>query len=235
MHKKILLNGAAFVATCLTASGVITWTGGGTESNFYDSANWDFSGSPSSEMVAGGGNPSAGTDDDIIITGATINESSGAFSNIEIGEGLEVTLDGTLFTFTNNNGFTGLDNNNDVLATLNLLGGSSLSAQFAAIGITVNVDSTSSVSFRGGGDPINSQLEKTTINLEPGAQLTLPTVAEFTEQGADIAVNGVTFADDPSILTFSGTTATAVAVVPEPSSSLLVALGALALLARRRK
>ncbi|MDB2674167.1 PEP-CTERM sorting domain-containing protein [Akkermansiaceae bacterium] len=235
MHNKILLNGAVFVATCLSASGVITWTGGGAESDFYDSANWDFSGSSSSEMVLGGGNPSAGTDDDITISGATINESSGAFSNIEIGEGLEVTLDGTSFTFTNNNGFTGLDNNDDVLATLNLLGGSSLSAQFAAIGITVNVDSTSSVVFRGGGDPINSQLEKTTINLEPGAQLTLPTVAEFTEQGADIVVGGVTFAADPSILTFNGTTATANVVIPEPSSSLLVGLSLFGLLSRRRK
>ena len=110
-----------------------------------------------------------------------------------------------------------------------------MNAQFASVGIEINVDSTSSLTFRGGGDPINSQTEKTTIVLQPGAQLTLPTVAEFTEQGADIVVGGITFAEDPSILTFSGTTATAIAAVPEPSSSLLAALGLVGLTIRRRK
>ncbi|MFT7173337.1 MAG: hypothetical protein ACI9NQ_001557, partial [Paracoccaceae bacterium] len=60
---------------------------------------------------------------------------------------------------------------------------------------------------------------------------TLPSVAEFTEQGADIEVNGVTFASDNSILSFSGNTATA---VPEPTSALLTLLGGLAFFIRRR-
>ena len=191
-------------------------------------ANWDLSGSASTAM-------SSPTDDIVTITGATINEPSGSFTNLEIGDGLSVTMSGTSFTFSNNNGFTGVNDAGDVASTLYIVEGSSMNAQFAAIGIQINVDSTSSLRFRGAGDPINSQTEKTTINLSPGAQLTLPSLAEFTEQGADIVVNGVTFAEDPSILSFSGSTAAANSVVPELSSSLFAMAGALALLGRRRK
>jgi hypothetical protein len=228
MQRQVILKSAVLLATCLSSQAVIVWSGGGGTDDFYDSNNWDFSGSGSA-LVA------SPTDDDMTIAGATISEPSGAFTNIEIGDGLSVTLDATSFTFANNNGFSGVNDAGDVLSVLNIVNGSFFSAQFAAIGITINVDATSSLLFRGGGDPINSQIEKTTINLEPGAQLSLASFAEFAEQGADIVVNGVTFADDPSILSISGTTGTAIAPVPEPSSSILAALGALALLARRRK
>jgi hypothetical protein len=230
MRKALLTTSLAF-ATTAASHAVIVWNGGGDTANFYDNANWDFSGSGETGMPASGGNPSAATADDILILGATINETSGAFTNIEIGDGLSVTLDGTSFTFTNNNGFTGLDDPGDVTSTLNLVNGSSFNAQFAAIGITVNVDSTSSIRFRGAGDPINSQIESTTINLAPGAELTLASEAEFTEQGADIRVGGISFSDDPSILSISGTTATA---IPEPSSVVLMVVAGLGLIRRRR-
>ena len=228
MKVGITAKSVAVLATCLSSHAAIVWSGGGANDDFYDAANWDFSESASAAMASP-------TDDVVTITGATINDPSGSFSNLEIGDGLSVTMSGTSFTFSNNNGFTGVNDASDVASTLNIVGGSSMNAQFAAIGIQVNVDSTSSLRFRGGGDPINSQTEKTTINLSPGAQLTLPSLAEFTEQGADIVVNGVTFAEDPSILSFSGTTATANSVVPELSSSLFATLGALVLLGRRRK
>jgi len=228
MKKRMVIKSAVMIATCLSAPAAIVWSGGGASDDFYNAANWDFSESGSAAMASP-------TDDAVTITGATINDPSGSFTNLEIGDGLAVTFSGTSFTFSNNNGFTGVNDAGDVASTLNILSGSSMNAQFAAIGIQINVDSTSSLRFRGGGDPINSQIEKTTINLSPGAQLTLASVAEFTEQGADIVVNGVTFAQDPSILSFSGTTATANAVVPELSSSLFATIGALALLGRRRK
>lgn len=231
MRPRALATTIIALAATSTSQAVIVWTGGGNTANFYDNANWDFSGSVETSMPAGGGNPSAATADDLVISGATLNETSGAFTNIEIGNGLSVTLDGTAFTFVANNGFTGVDDPSDVLSTLNLVNGSSLSTQFSAIGITLNVDSTSSLTFRGGGDPINSQIEKTTVILAPGARLTLPTVAEFTEQGADIEVGGISFAADPSILSFDGTTATA---VPEPSSMAFVLLAAMGLTRRRR-
>ena len=228
MKRRFITTSAAVFTTCLCSHAAIVWSGGGASDDFYDVANWDLSGSASTAM-------SSPTDDIVTITGATINEPSGSFTNLEIGDGFSVTMSGTSFTFSNNNGFTGVNDASDVPSTLHIVEGSSMNAQFAAIGIQINVDSTSSLRFRGAGDPINSQTEKTTINLSPGAQLTLPSLAEFTEQGADIVVNGVTFAEDPSILSFSGSTATANSVVPELSSSLFGMVGALALLGRRRK
>lgn len=101
-------------------------------------------------------------------------------------------------------------------------------------GMTVNVDATSSYTLRGAGDPINSQVEMTNVNLAPGAMLTLNSLAEFTEQGADIYVNGVSFATDPSILSIAGTTGTAQAI-PEPSGTALIGLAGLAMILRRRR
>lgn len=207
-----------------SSEGTIIWTGAGTTDDFYDAANWDFSGSASAAVASP-------TDDDMVIAGASINEPSGAFTNIEIGDALSVTLDNSNFRFINNNGFSGVDDPGDVVSTLSITNGSSYNAQFATLGIEVLVDGTSSLEFRGGGDPINSQTERTRIILDPGAQLTLPSTAEFTEQGADIFVGGTSFADDPSILSFNGTTATA---IPEPASVSLLVLGGLAFLRRRK-
>lgn len=226
MTIKTTLASAFFLSATLSSHAVIVWNGGAATDDFYDDANWDFGGSSSASVTEP-------TDDDITITGATIDEPSAAFSNIDIGDGFSVTLDNTSFTFSNGNGFTGVNDVGDVTSVLNLFNGSSMSAQFAAVGITINVDATSILTFRGGGDPINSQTEKTTINLAPGAQLILPSAAEFTEQGVDIVVGGVSFFDDPSILNLNGATATA--VIPEPSSILLSGIAGLGLLLRRRR
>jgi len=233
MNIKKLIGSTILTSLTLSSQAAILWTGGGASDDYYDAANWDFSGSSSSVVASP-------TDDDMTISGASLNEPSGAFTNIEIGDGYTVTLDATSFTFTNNNGFSGVDDAGETnvpsnaISTLSLINGSSYNAQFAAIGIDVLVDGTSSVIFRGGGDPINSQLERTRIVLAPGAQLTLPSVAEFTEQGADIIVGGVSFADDQSILSFNGTTATALGAIPEPSSALLAILAGFCFARRRR-
>jgi hypothetical protein len=224
MHKRLLTKVLSFGLVATSSQAAILWTGGGATDDFYDPSNWDFSGSASSGVTSP-------TDDNIIIAGATINESSGSFSNIEIGDTLSVLLDDTTFRFTNSNGFSGVDDAGDVVSTLSVTNGSSFNAQFATLGIEVLIDGTSSVEFRGAGDPINSQTERTRIILEPGATLTLPSTAEFTEQGADIFVGEISFADNPSILSFNGTTATA---IPEPTSFGLVVLGGLAFLRRRR-
>lgn len=233
MKSKSLLSLTILSCATLSSQAVIVWTGGGASDDFYDAANWDFSGSASASVASP-------TDDIMTITSATLNEPSAAFSNIEIGDGLSVVLDGTSFTFTNNNGFTGVDDGPGTvpvnpISTLSLTNGSTLNSQFASVGIDILVDSTSSLIFRGAGDPINSQTERTRILLSPGAQLTLASVAEFTEQGADIIVDGVSFADDSSILNFSGTTGTAVAPIPEPGSVLFAALSGCLLFGRRRR
>lgn len=212
----------------------IIWVGGAATDDFYDDANWDFTGSASATMASP-------TDDIASISGATINEPSGAFTNIEIGDGLSVSLDSTSFTFTNNNGFTGEDDASDVASLVNLNNASFLNLQFISIGTVVNVDGTSHLQVRGGGDGINSQTETSQVFLAQGGMLTMTSVAEFGEQGNEIFASNssglvVSYNSDNSILSFSGTEATAVfAAVPEPSSVLVLGLiGIVAGFARRR-
>jgi len=210
--KQTALSAAFLAALSLPASAVITWTGA-VDGDISNDGNWDSS-------VAG-------------ILDATLNDSlvfNSTGSAPVLGEQAgqptwgvtaanSITFDGVSMTNTGNDGLG--------LGTIAVINGGGF-ASFFAFG-TINVDATSSVILQGGGDPLPGS---TAINLTPGATLTLASVAEFTEQGGQIFVNGVDYNTDNSILSFSGTTATA---VPEPSSSALLGLGGLALILRRRK
>ena len=116
--------------------------------------------------------------------------------------------------------------------TINVINGGSI-RMFFLKSASINVDGDSSVNLLGGGDPLPNNLEViAALHLAPGAQATLASLAEFTEQGAQIFVNGVSFADDTSILTFSGSTATA---IPEPATlGMLVVFGGATLFIRRK-
>jgi hypothetical protein len=107
-----------------------------------------------------------------------------------------------------------------------------MNAMFSAIGLEINVDSTSSLTLRGAGDSINSQIERSIVNLSPNAQLTLSSIEEFVEQGDDIYLNGVSFSQNPSILKFNGTTGTA---IPESNSVLLASISAFLLLRTKKR
>jgi len=206
---------------------VITWDADEAEIyDFYDSPNWDFSQSDSLEL-----NRDSPIANILTITDALILEDSPSYSNIEIGNGFSVTLKSTNFTFQKNNGFTGVDDDDDIYSTLNITEGSSMDAMFSAIGLKINVDSTSSLTLRGAGDSINSQIERSIINLSPNAKLTLNSVEEFSEQGSDIYLNGVSFSQNPSILKFNGTTGTA---IPEAHFIFLSALPIILLLGKRK-
>jgi len=195
--------------------------------DFYDAPNWDFSESDLKELDRDSAITSI-----LTITDALILEDSPSYSNIEIGDGFSVTLKSTDFTFQKSNGFTGVNDDDNVYSVLNITEGSSMYAMFTSIGLKVNVDSTSSLTLRGVGDPINSQIERSIVNLSPNAQLTLDSIEEFSEQGDDIYLNGVSFSQNPSILKFNGTTATA---IPEAYSALLNALPIILLLRRRNR
>ena len=213
--KQTALSAAFLAALSLPASAVITWTGA-VDGDISNDGNWDAS-------VVG-------------ITNATLNDSlifNTSGSAPVLGEQAAqptwgvtaantITFDGVSMTNSGNDGIgTGI---------INIINGGGATA-FFAFG-TITVDATSSMNLQGGGDPLPGAA---VLNLAPGATLTMASVAEFTEQGAQIFVNGVDFATDTSILSFSGTTATAVAPVPEPSSAALLGLGGLALIMRRRK
>ena len=207
---------------------VITWDGDGEEIyDFYDAPNWDFSQSDSQEL-----NRDFPISNILTITDALILEDSPSYSNIEINDGFSVTLVSTDFTFQNNNGFTGVEDDENVYSVLNITEGSSMDAMFSAIGLKINVDSTSSLTLRGAGDSINSQIERSIINLSPNAQLSLNSLDQFIEQGDDIYLNGVSFSQNPSILKFNGTTATA---IPETRFLLFSAIPIILLLNKKRR
>ena len=154
---------------------------------------------------------------------SSLNVTSSFTSNGTVGVVFNsLTLDGATASLT------GMSGDSNVYLT----NGSTWASTFLTNGVDVFIDATSSLSLAGAGDPINSQSVQTTINLEVGAQLTLASLEEFTEQGADIFVNGVSFANDTSILSFNGTTATA---VPEPTSSVMIGLVGLGFILRRRR
>ncbi len=207
---------------------VITWDADEEEIyDFYDAPNWDFSQSDSLEL-----DRDSAITNILTITDALILEDSPSYSNIEIGDGFSVTLKSTNFTFQNNNGFTGVDDDDNVYSTLNITEGSSMDAMFSAIGLKINVDSTSSLTLRGAGDSINSQTERSIVNLSPNAQLTLSSLDQFAVQGDDIYFNGVSFSQNPEILKFNGNTGTA---IPEAHLILLSAISTILLLGQRRR
>jgi len=207
---------------------VITWDADEEQIyDFYDAPNWNFSQSDSQEL-----NRDFPISNILTITDALILEDSPSYSNIEINDGFSVTLVSTDFTFQNNNGFTGVEDDENVYSVLNITEGSSMDAMFSAIGLKINVDSTSSLTLRGAGDSINSQIERSIINLSPNAQLSLNSLDQFIEQGDDIYLNGVSFSQNPSILKFSGTTGTA---IPEVNFILFSAIPIILLLNKKRR
>jgi hypothetical protein len=196
---------------------IITWDAEEEDIyDIYDAPNWDFSESDLKELDRDSAIASI-----LTITDAKILEDSPSYSNIEIGNGFSLTLKSTSFTFKNDNGFTGVNDDGNVYSTLNITEGSIMNAMFSAIGLQINVDSTSSLTLRGGGDSINSQTERSIVNLSPNAKLTLSSLNQFAVQGNDIYLNGVSFSQNPAILKFNGTTGTA---IPESNSVLLASI-----------
>jgi len=116
-----------------------------------------------------------------------------------------ITVDGVFLDTAGNDGISA--------GTIHILHGGS--ARIFFMKSTIHVDATSSLNLLGGGDPLPSG---SVLNLAPGAQLAMASLGEFTEQGAQIFVDGTSYAADDTILSFSGNTATAVGV-PSPSDT----------------
>ena len=232
---------STLLAAALSSQAAVVWTGA-TDNDFFNDANWDFSGAVNGTTAI---DPTTTINEDLTITGATVTGATASFGYFSIGDGFGLTLDNTSLTISGSGGARGVDDGagsgrTNAPSSINLTNGSSLSLQYVSVGVDINVDGTSDVRIRGGGDGINSQTELSRIILDEGGQLRLTTRAEFDEQvtassgAGNIVVNGVnaTVANMDDLFTFSGGTGTA---TPEPSSTALLGLGGLALILRRRK
>ncbi len=218
MRIKQLTLISMLVALAAASQAAIIWTGT-TNSDVTDDANWS-GGSVSGildltlaeDLVFG----NAGT--------APIGPERALQPSWGVTVANSITVDNVFLDTAGNDGLGA--------GTINVINGGSI-RMFFLKSASINVDGDSSVNLLGGGDPLPNNLEViAALHLAPGAQATLASLAEFTEQGAQIFVNGVSFADDTSILTFSGSTATA---IPEPATlGMLVVFGGATLFIRRK-
>ena len=232
---------STLLAAALSSQAAVVWTGA-TDNDFFNDANWDFSGAVNGTTAI---DPTTIINEDLTVTGATVSGTVAGFGFFAIGDGFSITLDNSSLTMTGSGGIQGSDDGAGAARTnapslVNLTNGSDLNIQFFSVGVDINIDGTSSLNIRGGGDGLNSQTELSRVLLEEGGQFTLPTRAAFDEQvtanngAGNIVVGGVdaTTANMDDLFTFAGGTGTA---TPEPSSTALLGLGGLALILRRRK
>lgn len=201
------------------AQAVIVWIGT-VSSDLTADANWDFSGS--SLTTIAGINAGAVADSLLFTTtgfAPIIGEVTGTQPGWGTTSGFTITLDGV---FLNTAGNDGLNS-----GSISLINGADLRVTY--LGANTTASSGSSINLLGTGDPLPLSVQ---LNLSPGADLTLSSGAQFTNQANQILVNGVSYASNPAVLSFnSPTNATA---VPEPGVALLAFLGCLGLTRRRR-
>ncbi|QDU58705.1 PEP-CTERM sorting domain-containing protein [Aeoliella mucimassa] len=199
--------------TCGSANhtlAVIVWTGAGADSTaLFAVDNYNLTGSSVTTIEAG-----VPIEDDVTISGTTIVASDypAGFTTFAMADGYTATLNGATLVSNDSGGIAG--EVGYLQSYFHLTNGSSMDMQFATLGADILLDSTSSLTFRGGGDPINSQGDTTRVLMQPGATLTLASEAEFSEHLGEIFVDGVSALEEPGILNISGNTATAVAPTP---------------------
>lgn len=223
--KRFLSLGLLLAAvTCSHAA--IVWVGG-TDTNFYTTSNWDFSGST---VTAAEFNASSTIADSIVMENVTGISLNGALS---ILDGFSLSLTNSSLTSSGSNGLNG-GAAGGATVNVNLVGTSSLSLQFINNGVFVNVGGSSSLSLRGTGNPINTENGNSRINLDPGASVIFANATEYGEHRGKIfnTTTGRSLSSGPE--DFSPSTGNIITAVPEPSSILLGGLGILALLRRRR-
>ncbi|MFT5856592.1 MAG: hypothetical protein ACI8XO_003846 [Verrucomicrobiales bacterium] len=230
MKNSLPILALLSISTVMSQAAIV-WTGGGDTNNLFDAANYS-GGAP----VESGSGADAPLGDDLTIENATIGSGAGytiGFGEVEADQEDTVNLINTVLDATGTTGGfagTSVGNVNDLGATFNVLGGSSINIQFLLHG-TLNIDGTSSVRFRGSANPINGTTLNTNVNLtEAGAQLTLTNAANFSSNQSNgdkiFAYNAsgvlVSYNSDNTILTIApgggGTTGTAnFSAIPEPS------------------
>lgn len=201
------------------ANADVVWTGA-VDSDLTNDGNYDFT---SSGLATVAGITSGTLAENLVYNSSGTMPIQGDLANQPtwgVAVGNTITFDGV--TVDNGSGNDGWG-----FGEIFVINGASVTTFYMESQITV--DSTSSVNLEGAGAPLPKL--STTLNLAPGAQVTLFSMDKFTLHASQIFVNGTSYADDNTVLSFNGLTATA---VPEPGSLALLGLSGL-LIARRRR
>ncbi len=229
--KNYLATLAIFAAFLCPSQAAIVWTGSSSTDPF-DDTNWDFSGSGVSAVDS---NVSV-ADDISIINGSIEIPNLNGQQRLQLGNGFTMTLDNsTLGLVAGGNDGTGGQPGSTGMS-INLTNGSQFNPFFIVNAVSLDIDSTSSATFGGGGNPVNLS----TINLTFGSTLSFQaeTPAAFTaEHLGKITVDGAPAVDGVNILIepFNGAAGSQITAIPEPSSAVLLGFAGLALALRRRK
>lgn len=219
----------------------VRWVGS-VSSDVFDVANWDLGDSDVAAVEA-----NVSIEDDVVI-GAGPFDNDPIIPNLDgqvrlqVADGFTLTVEGVLAP-EGNDGFGGDSGGDGDLANdgvegpiVNVVNGGQFNPFFFVNNVRVNIDSVSSATLGGGGNPVNAS----SVNMEPGAVLAFlnETPDAFcSEHAAKILVGGVAVNDCSSSLievVGDGASGSMVTAVPEPASGLLLLASCLAMLSQRR-
>lgn len=247
--KTTLLSLGFLAASSLAGHAALIWTGASDGSSLFTEANWldDNNAIPADNTINSGSAVTAATGGLIQISSGT--GTPGAYGgNFDIGlnNNLEVSGGKTLAS----SGSSGIrvdgSGTPSPLSAASIFGASIVNVQFS-VGIGWSVNESSTLRFRGGGNPLNNS--STVDLLDTGSVLLFDaeTYAAFdTEHSSKVTANGAAliFGADPFAVeagdnalatAYNGALGVQISMVPEPSSTALLGLGGLALILRRRK
>ncbi len=247
--KRRLLVGVALALAgwlslaSATEAAVIAWDAGGDGASLYAEANWEIT----SGSIGGAGvgdNPPNGTinagspvNHDLVATFGGLGGGAGAGSPLRLGAQGSLSMSGGSLLIRggieNSNG-----GNDPGQPSLTLTGGTITLNYFSDIGITLGGDG--SLTLAGGGNPLN---HSTNVNFTSNYAVLLmenESPSQFVNEHLHkISVRGqpAVLGENLRITSFNGTSGARItaAIVPEPSSVLLLGLGLLGLLAATLK
>ena len=229
--KDLAVIFTTLAASLCISQATVVWTGSASADPF-DEGNWDLSGSGVTAVDS-----NVSISDDILVTNGSIAIPNLAGQvRLQVGNGFSMTLDNSTLNLVGggNDGVAGAPGGTGV--DVYLTNGSQFNPFFIVNAVSLYIDSTSSATLGGGGNPVNLS----TIDLTRGAQLSFrnETPAAFTsEHLSKITVDGAPAVAGVNILInpFNGAGGSAITAIPEPSALGLVGFSALVLFRRRRR